>query len=453
MIGLKNNDTIVAVATANGRGSVGIVRISGKAVRELAVKLLKKLPEPRYAWYTPFYGTDDTILDEGIALFFEGPNSFTGEDILELQGHGGSAVLQLIIAQCVAWGARPAEAGEFTQRAFLNGKLDLVQAESIADLIDATSVQAARSAIRSLQGVFSEKIHQVVDNIITLRVLIEATLDFPEEEIDFLQKARAEEQAITILEALQQVEQSAHQGKLLREGVHVVLIGQPNVGKSSLLNQLAGEEVAIVTPIAGTTRDAVREMIQIQGVPLHIIDTAGLRETSDIVEKIGIERTWQAIQQADVALLLIDVTRGENQDDQAILQQLPSHLPVVKLLNKIDLITPEQRTQFKEKQTETCYAISAKTGVGMEHVKYKLLELAGWQNNQESTFIARTRHLEAIRTAQDHLSQGLLQLQMHQFELFAEETRLAQQALSAITGEFTPDDLLGEIFSRFCIGK
>lgn len=452
MIGSKN-DTIVAVATANGRGSVGIVRISGQAVRTLAVKLLKKLPEPRYAWYTPFYGADDTVLDEGIALFFEGPNSFTGEDVLELQGHGGSAVLQLIVAACVALGARPAEAGEFTQRAFLNGKLDLVQAESIADLIDATSMQAARSAVRSLQGVFSQKIHQVVENIITLRVLIEATLDFPEEEIDFLQKARAEEQTLSLLEALQHIEHNAHQGKLLREGVHVVLIGQPNVGKSSLLNQLAGEEVAIVTPIAGTTRDAVREMIQIQGVPLHIIDTAGLRETSDIVEKIGIERTWQAIQQADVALLLIDVTRGENHDDHAILQQLPPHLPVIKLLNKIDLITPEQRAQFKEKQTETCYAISAKTGLGMEIVKYKLLELAGWQNNQESTFIARTRHLEAIRTAHTHLAQGLMRLHTHHFELFAEETRLAQNALSTITGEFTSDDLLGEIFSRFCIGK
>lgn len=452
MIGTKN-DTIVAVATANGRGSVGIVRISGPQVRDLATKLLKKCPEPRYAWYTPFYGVDKTLLDEGIAIYFEGPNSFTGEDVLELQGHGGAAVLQLIISQCVAWGARPAEAGEFTQRAFLNGKLDLVQAESIADLIDATSIQAARSAVRSLQGVFSEKIHQVVEAVITLRVLIEATLDFPEEEIDFLQKARAEEQAVHILEALQQIERSAHQGKLLREGVHVVLIGQPNVGKSSLLNQLAGEEIAIVTPIAGTTRDAVREIIQIQGVPLHIIDTAGLRETDDLVEQIGIERTWHSITQADVALLLIDLTRGENQADQAILEKLPAHLPVVKLFNKMDLISPEEQEKLRHNQNESAYVISAKTGDGMELVRTKLLELAGWQSNQESTFIARTRHLEAIRTAQDRLAQGLMQLHTHQFELFAEETRLAQQALSSITGAFTSDDLLGEIFSRFCIGK
>lgn len=444
----NNNDTIVAIATASGRGSVGIVRVSGLKTLEIAQKLIKTNLKPRFATFTPFYDEFDDILDEGIAIYFQNPNSFTGEDVLELQGHGGNIVLNQVLKACIQAGARLAEPGEFTQRAFLNNKIDLIQAESIADLIDATSQRAVKSALRSLQGKFSHQINDLLQDLIRLRLYVEATLDFPEEEIDFLQASKADKKLYHLIDQIQTIKKTAQQGKILSEGLQVVLIGQPNVGKSSLLNQLAGDDIAIVTPIAGTTRDAVRESIQIEGIPIHIIDTAGLRETTDIVEKIGIERTWKAIENADLALLLIDVTRGEDDENQQILDKLPQNLPVLKIYNKIDL--SEYNIDLNHSHT---LAISAKQGLGVDILKQKILSIAGFQMGNEDIFIARQRHLDALSKTLDHLYLAQEQLQFEQIELFAEECRLAQNELNKITGEFTPDDLLGEIFSKFCIGK
>jgi tRNA modification GTPase len=437
-------DPIVAIATASGRGGVGVVRVSGADVSGIAEALLGRLPAPRLATYRCFRDSDGSTLDEGIALLFTAPNSFTGENVLELQGHGGPQVLNLIVQRCIELGARLAEPGEFTRRAFLNGKLDLAQAEAVADLIDAQSAAAARCAVRSLSGAFSERIDGLVERLIRLRMLVEATLDFPEEEVDFLQQADAFGRLDAIDANLREVRAQARQGALLREGMTVVLIGQPNVGKSSLLNRLAGFEAAIVTEIAGTTRDTVREAILIQGVPLHVIDTAGLRETDDPVERLGIARTWEAVEKADATLLLVDSAHGLTVDEQTILTRLPA-IPRITVHNKIDLSAESPRAAGEE------VWLSAKTGAGMDLLRQKLLELAGWQASGEGAFMARSRHLDALGRAASHLQQA--RQATSQLEVFAEELRLAQSALSEITGEFSADDLLGEIFSSFCIGK
>ncbi|MDP1645665.1 MAG: tRNA uridine-5-carboxymethylaminomethyl(34) synthesis GTPase MnmE [Thiobacillus sp.] len=437
-------DLIAAIATAPGRGGVGVVRVSGAEIAPLAVAILGRVPEPRHATFARFLDGEGGMLDEGIALYFSAPHSFTGEHVLELQGHGGPVVLNLILQRCLELGARLAEPGEFTRRAYLNGKLDLAQAEAVADLINAASSEAVRSAVRSLSGAFSVRIAELVEALTRLRMLVEATLDFPEEEIDFLRDADAFGRLDVIDASLQAVRSQARQGALLREGLTVVLIGQPNVGKSSLLNQLAGFEAAIVTEIAGTTRDTVREAIQIQGVQLHIIDTAGLRETEDAVEQLGIARTWAAVEKADVALLLVDAAHGLSGQEAAILQRLPA-VARLTIHNKIDVTCEAPRAMDDE------IWLSAKTGIGVELLREKLLELAGWQAAGEGAFMARARHLDALGRAASHLAAA--RESTAQLELFAEELRLAQVALSEITGEFTADDLLGEIFSKFCIGK
>lgn len=442
-------DTIAAIATAPGRGGVGVVRISGSRLADLAQTLAGKPLKPRHAHYADFCDAQGQVIDQGLALFFPAPHSFTGEDVLELQGHGGPVVMQMLLRRCVELGARLAEPGEFTRRAFLNDKLDLAQAESVADLIDAGSEAAARSALRSLSGAFSTEIHSLVEQLINLRMLVEATLDFPEEDIDFLEAADARGKLAGIGGQLERVLATARQGSLLREGMHVVLIGQPNVGKSSLMNALAGEDVAIVTDIAGTTRDTVRELIQLDGVPAHIIDTAGLRETEDTVERIGIARTWAAVEKADLALLLIDSREGITAHDRDILARLPERLPRVYVFNKIDL-TGEPLGQTTE-DGHPVIRLSAKAGLGLEALKATLLDMVGWGGSDAGIFLARERHLDAIRRAAGHVQTAAVVWQ--QVELFAEELRLAQNALSSITGEFSADDLLGEIFSRFCIGK
>jgi tRNA modification GTPase len=446
MANLPKSDVIAAIATAPGRGGIGVVRVSGPDLSRIIEGILGVDLQPRQARYSRFRDKDGEVLDEGIALFFPAPHSFTGEHVLELQGHGGPQVLQLILERCLELGARPAEPGEFTRRAFLNDKIDLAQAEGIADLIDAQSKEAARSAVRSLTGEFSHLIRELVDAVIRLRMLVEATLDFPEEEVDFLERANAKGQLADIEARLALVLVRARQGAILREGLNVVLIGQPNVGKSSLLNRLAGYEAAIVTEIAGTTRDAVREAITIEGVPLHITDTAGLRDTCDPVEKIGIERTWTAVEQADVALLLVDAGHGVAEHEAAILARLPG-IPRLTVHNKIDLTGEAANLGADGNEVW----LSAKNGTGLDLLKRRLLELAGWQNAGEGTFMARRRHLEALQEAARHLA--LSAKQLNRLELFAEELRLVQSALDGITGEFTADDLLGEIFSRFCIGK
>lgn len=423
---------------------MGVVRVSGPDIAALATAILGRVPDARHATYSRFLDGEGGVLDEGIALHFVAPHSFTGEQVLELQGHGGPVVLNLLLQRCVELGARLAEPGEFTRRAYLNGKLDLAQAEAVADVIDAASGEAARSAVRSLSGAFSARIGELVEGLTRLRMLVEATLDFPEEEIDFLEQADAFGRLDKIDASLQAVRAQARQGALLREGLTVVLIGQPNVGKSSLLNQLAGFEAAIVTEIAGTTRDTVREAIQIQGVPLHIIDTAGLRDTADAVEKIGIARTWAAVEKADVALLLVDAAHGVSEPETAILQRLPEGARLT-LHNKIDVTADAPRVAGNE------IWLSAKTGAGVDLLRDKLLEAAGWQAAGEGAFMARARHLDALARGAQHLVRA--REMAAQLELFAEELRLAQIALSEITGEFTADDLLGEIFSKFCIGK
>ncbi len=437
-------DLIAAIATAPGRGGVGVVRVSGADIAPLALAILGRVPDARRATYGPFLDSQGEVLDEGIALHFMAPHSFTGEHVLELQGHGGPVVLNLILQRCIELGARLAEPGEFTRRAYLNGMLDLAQAEAVADVIDAASDDAARSAVRSLSGAFSARIAELVEALIRLRMLVEATLDFPEEEIDFLRDADAFGRLDAIDASLQAVRIQARQGALLREGLTVVLIGQPNVGKSSLLNQLTGFEAAIVTEIAGTTRDTVREAIQIQGVPLHIIDTAGLRDTDDAVEKIGIARTWAAVEKADVALLLVDAAHGLSEHESVILERLPS-VNRLTIHNKIDVTAETPRVVGNE------VWLSARTGAGVELLRDKLLEAAGWQAAGEGAFMARARHLDALARGASHLVAA--RQAAEQLELFAEELRLAQAALSEITGEFTADDLLGEIFSKFCIGK
>lgn len=441
-------DTIAAIATSPGRGGIGVVRVSGDGVGGLAQAILGKMPSPRNATLCNFLAADGSVIDQGLALYFPAPHSYTGENVLELQGHGGDAVLSLLASRCLELGARPAEPGEFTRRAFLNDKMDLAQAESVVDLIDAATTTAAKTAMRSLRGEFSAAIHRLVEGLIDLRMLVEATLDFPEEELDFLAESDAYGRLRALSTELEGVFRQARQGNLLREGMHVVLIGQPNVGKSSLLNQLAGEEVAIVTPVAGTTRDAIRQHIELEGVALHFVDTAGLRETDDEVEKIGIARTWQTIEHANAALLLIDATQGEGPGDREIVARLPADLPLVRVFNKIDLL--ESASGVGEGDGAALW-LSAKTGSGIDLLHRRLLQLAGWQQGEEGAFMARARHLSALREAGEHLA--LAGACEGHVELFAEELKVAQAALSSITGEFSADDLLGEIFSRFCIGK
>jgi tRNA modification GTPase len=442
-------DTIAAIATAPGSGGIGVVRISGPASAQIAAAVLGHCPPPRHAAYLPFKEADGQLIDSGIAIFYAGPHSYTGEDVLELQAHGGPALMQLLLLRCLQLGARQAEPGEFTRRAFLNDKLDLAQAEAVADVINAATAEAARSAVRSLSGEFSRYIHNLLESLINLRMYVEACLDFPEEDIDFISQGRVSDKLQNIADALELVFKGARQGNLLREGIQVVLVGQPNVGKSSLMNQLAGEDVAIVTPIAGTTRDTIRNVVQIDGVPLHLIDTAGLRETDDEVEKQGIARTWRALENANAALLLVDAAHGITEAEKSILERLPANLPKIWVHNKIDLQSEQPRQQEHEGQQHLY--ISAKLGLGLDALKAYLLKIAGWQPAGESIFMARTRHLQALEMVQVHLTNAVAYLE--QPELLAEELRLAQQALSSITGEFTPDDLLGEIFSRFCIGK
>ncbi|MDW8322594.1 MAG: tRNA uridine-5-carboxymethylaminomethyl(34) synthesis GTPase MnmE [Burkholderiales bacterium] len=439
-------DLIAAIATAPGRGGIGVVRLSGPDVGAVVQGVIGRPLKPRHATFCRFRDAQGEVIDEGIALYFPAPHSYTGEEVLELQGHGGMQVLQMLLERCLELGARLAEPGEFTRRAFLNDKLDLAQAEAVADLIDAQSRAAARCALRSLTGEFSQAVHALVADLVHLRSLVEATLDFPDEEIDFLRAADAEGQLAALETRLAEVLARARQGALLREGMTVVLIGQPNVGKSSLLNRLAGYEAAIVTDIPGTTRDTVREAIQLEGVPVHVIDTAGLRETRDPVEAQGIARTWAAIQRADVALLITDAQHGLTAREQEIIRQLPD-IPRLTVHNKIDLTG--EPPQLSADGAELW--LSALTGAGVELLRRRLLELAGWQPGAETGYMARARHLAALRQAAQHLqrARGLAT----QLELFAEELRLAQQALNGITGEFTPDDLLGVIFSQFCIGK
>jgi tRNA modification GTPase len=447
-VSLPNVDTIAAIATAQGRGGVGVVRVSGRCIDTLACGILGKLPAARYATYSNFLDENGESLDQGIALYFSAPHSYTGEDVLELQGHGGPAVLQLLLKRCLDLGARLAQPGEFTRRAFLNNKLDLAQAESVADLIDANTSEAARSAMRSMRGEFSAAVHALVDELITLRMLVEAMLDFPEEEVDALDTERRNAMLNNIQVNLQHTLDSAKQGSLLREGAHVAIAGQPNVGKSSLLNRLSGEEVALVSDIPGTTRDVIRQAIQIRGVPLHIMDTAGLRESQDAVENMGIARTHQTLQRADLILLLLDASKGMTEQDEAILAALPADIPRLMVFNKSDLLNDQV---LLSPAHSPFVRVSAKTGQGIEELRGKLLEAVGWRDQESGAFMARERHVRALTLAQSHL------IQAHEVltsaELFAEELRQAQRALNEITGEFTPDDLLGEIFSRFCIGK
>ncbi len=446
---------IVAIATAPGRGAVGIVRASGAGLQPLVQALCGRTLVPRQATLLAFMEADGSVIDRGLALYFPAPHSYTGEDVLELQAHGGPVLLQLLLARCLqagaALGLRLAEPGEFTERAFLNGKLDLAQAEAVADLIDASTEAAARSAGRSLSGAFSQQVHGLRERIVRLRTLVEATLDFPEEDIDFLQQAGARAQLQAIAEALDTLLDGARQGALLREGIRVVLAGQPNVGKSSLLNALAGAELAIVTPIPGTTRDRVSQTIQIEGVALHVIDTAGLRsQTDDEVERIGIARSWDSIADADSVLFLHDLTRRGQDDYEAAEAQIAARLPasakVMHVHTKLDLVAQAPVDGI---------ALSAHSGAGLQALRSALLQCAGWHAVPDGLFLARVRHVQALQRTREHLQRALAlgDERAAPLELLAEELRLAHDALGEITGQFTADDLLGEIFSRFCIGK
>lgn len=449
MLTASSQDTIAAIATASGAGGIGIVRVSGPLCQKIASQILGQCPSPRYAAYLDFKQANADLIDRGIAIYYQSPHSYTGEDVLELQGHGGTALMQILLARCIELGARQAEPGEFTQRAFLNDKLDLAQAEAVADVINAATIEAAKSAVRSLSGEFSNAINQLLYQLVELRMYVEACLDFPEEEIDFITQGHVAEKIAHNQLGLDAIFSKAKQGALLRDGINVVLIGQPNVGKSSLMNALSGEEVAIVTSVAGTTRDTIKSAIQINGIPLHIIDTAGLRETEDEVEKIGIARTYQATESAHIALLLLDAAYGISENEKAILGRLPQEITKIWVHNKIDVSL--EQAKIVEKNNETHIFLSAKTGDGLALLKNHLLALVGYQQNSEGIFMARARHLDALTQVQQHLNNAAQQI--NSAELVAEELQLAQAALSRITGEFTPDDLLGEIFSRFCIGK
>ncbi len=460
----RHDDPIAAIATAPGRGAVGIVRVSGATVAPVIQAICGRALQPREATYLAFLAADGSIIDKGLALHFPAPHSYTGEDVLELQAHGGPVVLQLLLARCLEAGAglgmRVAAPGEFTQRAFLNDKIDLAQAEAIADLIDVSTEAAARSASRSLSGEFSREVHAMRDALIHLRMLVEATLDFPDEEIDFLQQADAQGQLDRLRLSLTTVTARARQGALLREGIRVVIAGQPNAGKSSLLNALAGAELAIVTPVPGTTRDAVSQTIQIEGVPLHVIDTAGLRDSQDHVERIGIERAWGQIENADAVLFLHDLTRTSAPDyaaadakiARALAQRVTATVPVIDVWNKVDALGPDMASTA---DATPGVRLSAKTGLGLGALRHELLQAAGWQAAPEGVYLARERHVQALRRVAEHLTLAgeHLSSRVPALDLLAEELRLAQNALSEITGEFSADDLLGVIFSSFCIGK
>ena len=452
-----NQDTIAAVATATGRGGVGIIRVSGPRARAMAIILGGREPKPRYAHYGPLFADSGVVLDEGLLLFFPGPHSFTGEDVLELQGHGGPVVLDMLLRRCLQLGARMARPGEFSERAFLNDKLDLAQAEAIADLIEASSEQAARNALRSLQGEFSRRVHALTEKLIGLRIYVEAAIDFPEEEIDFLADGHVLSQLDAVRQELASVLREAGQGALLRDGMTVVIAGRPNAGKSSLLNALAGREAAIVTDIAGTTRDVLREHIHIDGMPLHVVDTAGLRDTHDQVERIGVERALKAIGEADRILLVVDSTAPEADDPFALwpefLEQRPDPHKVTLIRNKADL-------SGETVGLETCtdghvtLTLSARGLEGLDLLREHLKACMGYEQTSEGSFSARRRHLQALQQASASLEHGREQLTvLGAGELLAEDLRMAQQALGEITGAFTPDDLLGRIFSSFCIGK
>ncbi len=465
----RASDPIVAIATASGRGAVGIVRVSGPQLAPLVHALCGRALMPREATYLPFRDADGSVIDRGLALYFPSPHSFTGEDVFELQAHGGMVVLQLLLARCLQAaaeidpvggkprlaGLRVAEPGEFSQRAFLNGKIDLAQAEAIADLIDASTEAAARSASRSLSGAFSQEIHGLLEALVRLRMLVEATLDFPDEEIDFLEASDAAGQLVALRAQLAAVQRRARQGALLREGIKVVIAGQPNAGKSSLLNALAGAELAIVSAIAGTTRDVVSQTIQIQGVPLHVVDTAGLRDSDDEVERIGIARAWDQIEGADALLFLHDLTRSAQPDylqadarlARTLAERLPPGVPLVDVWSKLDAATVTAPAHG--------IALSARSGAGIEALRMRLLEVAGWQAVPEGVYLARARHVQALKQVEEHVGLAEAHLAAHSqsLDLLAEELRLAQNFLNEITGEFGADDLLGVIFSRFCIGK
>ena len=475
----RHHHPIVAIATAPGRGAVGIVRISGQQLAPVIDAICGRPLSPRQATYLPFQDAQGQVIDQGLAIFFPAPHSYTGEDVLELQAHGGPVVLQLLLARCLEAGGeidpangqprlpqiRVAQPGEFTERAFLNDKIDLAQAEAIADLIDASTETAARSAARSMSGEFSQAINTLLEQLIHLRMLVEATLDFPEEDIDFLQQADAQGQLQRLQATLASVMQRATQGAILREGIKVVIAGQPNVGKSSLLNALAGAELAIVTPIAGTTRDKVSQLIQIEGVPLHVVDTAGLRDALDEVEKIGVERAWSEIESADAVLFLHDLVRQNQTEatqdaidyiaadarlESALALKLLKNTPVINVWNKSDMASPEVLSQINGG-----VLISAKTGAGLQLLREQLLQVVGWQSAAEGVFMARERHVRALHSVQAQLVTAQYQLNAARpaLDLLAEDLRQAQLHLSAITGAFSADDLLGEIFSRFCIGK
>jgi tRNA modification GTPase len=455
----RHHDPIVAIATAPGRGAVGIVRVSGTHIAPVIEAICGRQLQARQATYLPFRDAQGVAIDQGLALHFPAPHSYTGEDVLELQAHGGPVVLQLLLARCLEAmpQLRVAQPGEFTERAFLNDKIDLAQAEAIADLIDASTETAARSAARSMSGEFSLAVNTLLEQLIHLRMLVEATLDFPEEDIDFLQKADAQGQLERLQATLAGVMQRAVQGALLREGIKVVIAGQPNAGKSSLLNALAGAELAIVTPIAGTTRDKVSQLIQIEGVPLHVVDTAGLRDALDEVEKIGVERAWAEIASADAVLFLHDLTRhagdylaADAHIAEVLGRELPRNTPIIDVWNKSDAAGPEVLGAISGG-----VRISAKTGDGLQVLRAQLLQAVGWQAAPEGVFMARERHVRALRQVADQLAKAGAQLHAARpaLDLLAEDLRQAQLHLSEITGAFTPDDLLGEIFSRFCIGK
>ena len=446
-----NNDTIAAVATPSGQGGVGIIRVSGENAPLIAEKISGLCPAPRYAYYGTFSDKSENIVDSGLTLYFKKPFSFTGEDVVEFHAHGGPVVLDILLKEILQYDVRPARAGEFTERAFLNDKIDLAQAEAIADLIAADSEQAARAAMRSMQGEFSALIHQLVEELISLRIYVESALDFPEEEIDFLADEAIAEQLDKVIEKLASVKQSATQGRLLKEGMTVVIAGKPNAGKSSLLNQLAGQESAIVTDIPGTTRDILREHIQIDGLPLHIVDTAGLRDSEDVVEQEGVKRAKKMIEKADQVLFVVDI----NDDDRSELERLPDNIGITTVYNKIDTQhLAAQLIENAEGDHEAEIYLSAKTGDGVDILKSHLKKCMGYQQNNEGQFIARRRHLDAINNAEQHLRYAHVNLhELKAGELLAEELRMAQEELSSITGEFSSDDLLGRIFSDFCIGK
>jgi len=445
---MANHETIAALATPAGHGGVGIVRVSGPSAQHIAEAILESCPAARFAHYGEFLDAQGHVIDIGIALYFPGPHSFTGEDVLELQGHGGPVIMDMLLLRVVELGARLARPGEFSERAFLNDKMDLSQAEAIADLIECNSVSAAQAAVRSLQGEFSQQINLLAGDMIALRCYVEAAIDFPEEEIDFLSEGNVRQQLQQIIDDVSQLMASAQQGCLMREGMTVVIAGQPNAGKSSLLNQLAARDSAIVTDIPGTTRDVLRETINLDGLPLHVIDTAGLRDGADQVEQEGIRRAWQEIEKADRIILLLDDGKGMNSESQHILDRLPKDIPCTLVYNKIDLSGHSAAVE------DDHVYLSAKTGEGIDGLRQHLKDCVHFTQNSEGNFIARRRHIDALQRSLDILRNGMTQLQASNAgELLAEDLRHAHESLTTITGEYRSDDLLGEIFGSFCIGK